>query len=217
VDGFAGHGGHIPYQKVRYVVRRLFQAGLRTPMPPKNVSAEYQALWQALQCAESEVAQAKSAQKRAEDEATHAHAARHRAEAKLMEVSADLNTEHAKARGPVDASHPEIVNARAAQKHAETRIQVLEAQLRGQHLELEPLQMRATELEAEVNHLRALNRAQHKALQNELEKAQAELEQLRIALEETVASHGSQAPQGGGLGRPTPMPPPNKASYRRVA
>jgi len=158
-----------------------------------KVSAERDALVQAL--------------KRAEEEIARSRAGQQKAEAKLAEALTGRMPMVTPVRN--DGSHPAVAQAQAAQKRAETTVQTLEEQVRRQNAELTDLRAAFEGLKKENDHLHDHGEGQKhsekhapqkaapspaqpsrnevKSLRDELDKAWAEIHRLR-ALVVKVAS-----------------------------
>lgn len=162
------------------------------PSSLEKVSAELDALLQALKHAEEEIARARAAQKQAETRLSDSHAGR----APLI-VQADQV-----------GSHAIIAQAQAAQQRAETKVRTLEEQLHGQKAELDGLRAAFASLKAENGELRDQNeelqerqrkqmeadahsadngsREELRSMRQELDTARAEIQRLRALVVKTA-------------------------------
>ena len=156
------------------------------PSSLEKVSAERDALLQALKRAEEEIARAHAAQKQAEARLAASHAGR----APLIVQANQVG------------SHAIIAQAQAAQQRAETKVRTLEEQLQGQKAELDGLRAAFASLKAENGELRDQNeelqerqqkqaevqsadngsREELKSMRQELDTARAEIQRLRTLI-----------------------------------
>jgi len=173
-------------------------------MNPDKISAERDALLKALTLAEKEIARARAAQQQAE--------------AKVLQVNAELLAQRSKSEAARDgggqavaAAQAQVQASHAAQRRAEAKAEHLEAQLRGVRLECETLQSEAEQLRAENEELRARlegwdaelqeKDASILAWQKDAEDAKAEVERLR-AIVMTVAIGAERPGQSKTAARP---------------
>ena len=158
------------------------------PSSLEKVSAERDALLQALKRAEEEIARARAAQKQAEARLAASHTGR----APLI-VQADKV-----------GSHAIIAQTQAAQQRAETKVRTVEEQIQAQKAELDGLRAAFASLKAENGELRDQNeelrerrqkqtdaevqsadngsREELKSMRLELDTARAEIQRLRTLI-----------------------------------
>jgi chromosome segregation ATPase len=144
-------------------------------------TAERDALLKALQLAEKEISQARTALQRAESN--------------FREASLELNAERSKVAALKGDNHPALAEAKATEHRAAAQIQQLEAQLRGQQAQFEALERAAEEFRRENEELRSQMDAKEselRSLQRETDKAEAELRRLRALLLKVTT--GSEEP-----------------------
>lgn len=188
------------------------------PMNLEKVSAERDALVQALKRAEEELARARASQKQAEARLAESHVSRPSMIVPSAAVKADGNT-------------PALAQAQAGQKRAEATMRTLEEQLQGQKTELEQLRAAVTGLKAENDKLRDqidemqgrkgqqkpkdqdpadapvhVNRNEVRSLREELQRSWTEIQRLRslVVKVATEARGGTIPPELQNA--PTPAP-----------